>query len=143
LAISSCDGEISLDRKPAFGLAVAVVITPTESITGASLPFFRAGEVSIPASAEPLLRCFAGPISLVSFFSLEDLEVRGVAVDSPVVLISGTLVLASSAIFVFFEALLDCMTLIKTQLARLVSIIRSKCSHFRRSPPVVSRLRLI
>lgn len=71
-----------------------------------------ARELSTIVSGELFLRCFAGPMSLVSFFSLEDLELRGFAVDSADVLVSGTGATVSSAIFVFFEALLDCMELI-------------------------------
>jgi hypothetical protein len=78
-----------------------------------------------------ILRCFAGPVSLVSFFSLEDLEVRGFDIPSATVLISGTFGMVSSAIFGFFEALLlDCMGLLEHRETSLSAFVWSFYSHF-------------
>ncbi len=77
------------------------------------------------------MRCFAGPISMVSFFNLEDLEARTFPPDS-VVFISGTLAPVSSAFFVFFELLLNCMQLITTQQNRFVSICLKAVLRFQR-----------
>ena len=123
-AISSCDGEISVDRAAISALRSAGVNTPTESITGAS----TLGELSTTVSGDVAFRCFAGRRSLVSFFSVEDLDVRGFEVPSAAVLTSGTGALFSSAIFAFFGALLDCMELIKPHRNKVVSI----CSNIRR-----------
>lgn len=109
-----------------FALPSAGVKTPTESITGAS----TIGELSTTVSGDVAFRCFAEPRSLVSFFSLEDLDVRGFEVPSAAVLISGTGALFSSAIFAFFGALLDCMELIKPHRNKLVSICLNVRSHF-------------
>ena len=107
-----------MDFVPISALRSAGVKTPTESITGAP----TIGELSTTVSGEGAFRCFAGPRSLVSFFSLEDLDVRGFEVPSAAVLISGTGALFSSAIFAFFGALLDCMELIKPHQNKVVSI---------------------
>jgi len=125
-AISSCEGEISLDLLPTSALRVAGVNTPTESITGES----TTGELSMTVSGEAALRCVARPLSPVSFFNLEVLDVRGFEIPSAAVLLSGAGALFSSAIFAFFEALLDCMGLIKPQRNKVVSICLNVGSHF-------------
>jgi hypothetical protein len=107
------------------------VITPTGSTTRA-LPepdkpadaaiVFGAGAGSA-VDSELSLRCRAGPVSFVSFFGVEDLDVRGFDVRSAAMLMSGIGALVSSAIFVFFGALLrNCMELITAQPNKLVSI---------------------
>lgn len=72
---------------------------------------FAACELSTNVSGELSFRCLAEPVSLVSFLSLEDREVRGFDVPSDAVLISGPGATFSSTIL-FFEPLLDCMELI-------------------------------
>jgi hypothetical protein len=108
-------------------------ITPTGSRTrdpvelekpaAAAASVFETGALSAIVSGELTFRCLAGPVSLVSFFGVEDLDVRGFGVLSAAALTSGAEATVSSAIFVFFEALLlDCMELIRPHENKFVSI---------------------
>jgi hypothetical protein len=117
-----------VDLVATSALRAAGVNTPTESITGES----TTGELSMTVSGEAALRCVARPLSPGSFFNLEVLDVRGFEIPSALVLFSGTGALFSSAIFAFFEALLDCMEFIKPQQNKVVSICSSVRSHFKK-----------